>query len=443
MTTVTVPPLGPPPPMTPPPTAERTLPTALRVIAVRWPGVPLVELRLRIPFGSTLPGHAARARMLAETLLAGTARYDRMAVAERAQELGANLACTVDADTLLISGVAHTRHLDELLALLTHLLNDAAYPDGEVAAERERLLQRLRMARSRAGVRAKETLHRHLYREHPYGNELPTLDEVAAVTADDVRALHADRVTPAGSVLILVGDLGPERALARAEAILSDWTRSGPPADPLPDAPPLIPDPSLLVHRPDSVQSSIRIGGVAMRRDDPRYAALQLTNLLYGGYFSSRLVANIREDKGYTYSPRSRIDHACVGSTLVVEADVATEVTAPALLEMWYELGRLSTLRPSDQELEDVRQYAIGTLAMSIANQSGLANTLVALVCVGLDLTWVRDHPARLAEVTAADVYDIGVHILAPCRLAAVVIGDAEQTEEPLKAFGPWEVRYP
>jgi predicted Zn-dependent peptidase len=438
-----VPPLGPPPPMTPPPTAERTLDSGLRVIAVRRTGVPLAEVRLRIPFGSVEPGHAARGRLLAETLLAGTDRYDRMAVAERVQELGATLSCAVDPDMVLISGVVHTRYLDDLLGLVTHLLEDAAYPDEEVDAERERLLQRLRMARSSAAVHARETLHRHLYGDHPYGSDLPEVADVAAVVADDLRALHARRVTPAGSVLILVGDLELDPTLTRAAAILGSWTRPGPPADPLPSAPPLEPDPSLLVHRPGSVQSSVRIGGPALRRDDPRYPALQLTNLLYGGYFSSRLVANIREDKGYTYSPRSKIDHSCAGSTLVVEADVATEVTAPALLEMWYELGRLSTLRPTDQELDDVRQYAIGTLAMSIANQSGLANTLVALVGVGLDLNWVRDHPARLAAVTAADVYEIGVHILAPCRLAAVVIGDADQAAEPLKAFGPWEVRYP
>jgi zinc protease len=189
------------------------------------------------------------------------------------------------------------------------------------------------------------------------------------------------------------------------------------------------------------VQSSIRIGGPALRRHDPKYPALQLANLLYGGYFSSRLIGNIREDKGYTYSPRSRVEHGTAGSTLVIEADVATNVTAPALLEMWYELGRLSTMRPSPQELDDVRQYATGTLAMSIATHAGLAATVMALAAVGLDLEWVAGHTRRLAEVTSDDIYDIGVYILAPCRLAAVVIGDADHIAEPLKAFGPWEVR--
>jgi len=437
-----VPPLGPPPAMAPPPTAERTLDTALRVIAVRRPGAPLVEVRLRMPFGSDAAGHVARCRLLAETMFAGTAEADRMALAERLQELGTSVARTTDPDMVLLSAAVHTDQLGELLAVLAQVLTGATYPDDEVAAERERLLQKLRMARSQAGVRARETLHRHLFGEHPYAIDLPELADVAEVTAADLRALHAERVAPAGSILVLVGDLDPAAALDEAVARLAGWTRDAPPAEPLSATPPLVADPSVMIHRPGSVQSSIRIGGPALRRDDPKYAALQLTNLLYGGYFSSRLVANIREDKGYTYSPRSRIDHACAGSTLVVEADVATEVTAPALLEMWYELGRLSTLRPTDQELDDVRQYAIGTLAMSISTQAGLANTLVALASVGLGLDWVRDHPARLAEVTATDVYDIGVHILAPCRLAAIVIGDAEQAAEPLKAFGPWEVRY-
>lgn len=439
---MTVPPLGPAPELTVPAIAERTLDTALRVIAVRRPGAPMVEVRLRIPFGSARPGHAARGRLLAETLLAGTDRADRVAIAERLQGLGATLTAVVDVDAMLIDAAVLAPHLDELLSLVAELLTGAAHRDSDVAAERDRLLQRLRVARSRAGVQAQETLSQHLYRDHPYGRDLPQLADVVGITAGELRALHAELVRPAGSALILVGDLAPEPALASAAARFGHWRGDGTPAETMPEIGPLIADPSLLVHRPGSVQSSIRIGGRALRRDDARYPALQLTNLLYAGFFSSRLVANIREEKGYTYSPRSRIEHAAAGSTLIVEADVATAVTAPALLEMWYELGRLSTLRPTDQELDEARQYAVGSLAMSIATQAGLANMLTALLAVGLDLNWLRDHPDRLARVTAADVYDIGVHVLAPCRLAAVVIGDATQAAEPLKAFGPWEVRW-
>ncbi|OLR92329.1 M16 family metallopeptidase [Actinokineospora bangkokensis] len=423
------------------PTAETRLANGLRVLAVARPGAPLVEVRLSIPFGSTDPAHPARSWLLSETVLSGTARSGRLELADRLGDLGASLRAEVDHDQVLFCGTASAHAHDDLLVVLLEALLEAAYPDDEVAAERTRLASRLQAARSQAAVRAREILHRHLYGDHPYAHSMPTGDEVAAVTPEDLRALHASRITPDDAVLVMVGALDPEEALEKASRLFGGWRAAGVPLEVVPDLPPEAPaGASRLFHRPGSVQSSIRIGGPALRRDDPLFPALQLANLIYGGYFSSRLVANIREDKGYTYTPRSRIVHHLAGSTLWIEADVATEVTAPALLEMWYELGRLSTMRPSPAELDDVRQYAAGRLAMSVATRAGLATTLATLVGVGLDMDWLRAHPRRLAEVTASDIYHVGVHLLAPKLLAAVVIGDASECEEPLQAFGPWVV---
>jgi zinc protease len=437
----TVPALRAPRPLVLPATVDRRLGNGLRVVAVHRPGVPTVEMRLRIPLACPDPERDATKWLLGETLLAGTRHRDRIGLAERLEDLGSTLATSVDADQLIVGGTVLSPYLRDVLAILTEVLLEPAYPQDEVAAERGRLLQRLSVARSKASVRARETLNQHLFGGHPYGRYLPDLDRLAAVTADDVRALHGARLVPRGSVLIMVGDLRPDAAADLVDAATTGWTGGAAMAEPLPPLPPLATDPSLLVHRPGSVQSSIRIGGPAVPRDAPRFAALQLANVIYGGYFSSRLVSNIREDKGYTYTPRSYLDHGAAGSTLVIEADVATTVTAPALLEMWYELGRLSTMRPSEEELDAVRQFVTGTAAMAIATQSGLATTLVQLLGADLDLAWISRHLSRVAAVTADDIYEMGVHLLAPCRLAAVVIGDATEIAEPLQAFGPWEVR--
>ncbi|GHF42142.1 putative Zn-dependent peptidase [Amycolatopsis bartoniae] len=441
MSAPAIPALGPWPEIAAPPTTEDRCANGLRLLALNRPGAPLVEVRLSVPFGSTKPRHLARAWLLAETALSGTAETGRIGLAERIGDLGAPLRAEVDHDQILFCGTVLADAYEDLLAVLVEVVTSATYPDEEVRAERARLVPRLTAARSQAGVRAREILHRHLYGEHPYGASLPTGPEVDEVTPEDLRALHAERVVPDHAVLVLVGALDPDEAVATAGRLFAGWRRGGAAVPPPPALPPEAPaGASRLFHRPGSVQSSIRIGGPAVRRDDPLFPALQLANLIYGGYFSSRLVANIREDKGYTYTPRSRILHNVAGSTLVIEADVATEVTAPALLEMWYELGRLSTLRPSAEELDNVRQYAVGTLAMSVATRAGLATSLVTLLGVGLDLEWIRGHPARLAAVTASDIYHVGVHLLAPKLLAAVVIGDATRCEEPLQAFGPWEV---
>jgi predicted Zn-dependent peptidase len=162
-----------------------------------------------------------------------------------------------------------------------------------------------------------------------------------------------------------------------------------------------------------------------------------LANLIFGGYFSSRWVENIREDKGYTYGPHSMIEHAVAGSSLVVAAEVATEVTAPALLETLYELGRLASLPPREDELEQARQYALGTLQLGMSTQAGLAGLAITYAGFGLRLDYLAEHAARLAKVTVDDVAEAAAQYLAPARAVSVVLGDAERIEPSLAALTP------
>jgi predicted Zn-dependent peptidase len=122
-----------------------------------------------------------------------------------------------------------------------------------------------------------------------------------------------------------------------------------------------------------------------------------------------------------------------------VDTDVATAVTAPALLEVWYELGRMATLPVKPEELENVRQYAIGSLALSVSTQGGLASTLSALIGVGLGLEWLREHPRRLASVTLEETFEAARKYLAPSGMVTVVLGEAAAVEERLRALGPVE----
>jgi len=437
-----VPPLGPPPRVKRQRASERTLANGLRVVVVRAPSVPLVELRLRVPFAASrrsLATHPARATLLSDTMLAGTATASQVEIAQTLQSLGADLSVSSDADRLLIAGTTLVPGLSRLLELLADVLTGATYPAQEVSVERDRLAQRLSIARSQPSVLAREALARRLFGEHPYAHELPESDAVARVTPAQLRKVHADGVVPAGSVLVVVGDLSPARTLDRVERAFDGWQASNP-AMLAPALPPISPEKPLIVHRDGSVQSAIRIGMPALTRNDADYPAYQLANLIFGGYFSSRLTENIREDKGYTYTPSSRIDHTPSGSTLVAQADVATEVTAPALLEIGYELGRMATGSVTEEELEAVRQYAIGTLALSVATQSGLAGTLVGLAGVGLGLDWLHDHPVRLAKVTQDEVVAQAQRLLTPAAAVTVVLGDADEIVDSVGRLGPVEV---
>ena len=172
-----------------------------------------------------------------------------------------------------------------------------------------------------------------------------------------------------------------------------------------------------------------------LRRFHPDHAALQLANLIFGGYFSSRWVENIREDKGYTYGPHSSIEHSVAGSALVVSAEVATEVTAPALLETWYELGRIAALPPGEQELEQARQYALGTLQLGMSTQAGLAGLAITYAGHGLRLPYLAEHSANLAAASLDEVAAVAAHYLAPARGVTVIVGDADRVADPLGAL--------
>jgi predicted Zn-dependent peptidase len=338
----------------------------------------------------------------------------------------------------MVAGNGLATGLDRILELLAEVVTGATYPNDEVAIERDRLIDHIQVAQSQPAHLAREALLKRMYGKHPYAVQTPEPKQVRTVRPADLRKLHAERVHPAGAILVLVGDLHPERAIDAAEQALGGWDTAGQAVE-LAPVPPLTPQPLLLVDRPGSVQSSLRMALPAVPRTHPDHAALQLANLIFGGYFSSRWVENIREDKGYTYGPHSMIEHSVAGSALVVAAEVATEVTGPALLETVYELGRLASLPPKEDELEQARQYALGTLQLGMSTQAGLAAVASAYAGVGLRVDFLAEHAARLARVTRDEVAAAAATYLAPARAVTVVLGDAERIAAPLAVLAPLE----
>ena len=421
-------------------TVDTTLPNGLRVIAVQRSTVPMVEVRLRVPFAdpagiSTGSQHSAVAEILANTVLTGTEKRSRVQIDTELALVGGELDAVVDPERLSFTGNALATGLGTVLEVLADVLTNASYPADEVERERARLVERISLARSQPNVIAREALQKLLYGDHPYAKEMPQADEVAAVTRDDVVALHGKALLPRGSVLVVVGDVDPAQAVAQIGEALGAWQGDGE-AVQLPPLPAVSGGDVVLVHRAGAVQSQIRLAAQAIPRTDERYPALQLANLVYGGFFSSRLVENIREDKGYTYSARSHPEFTVHGATLLIDADTASDVTAAALLETRYELARLGLVPPSESEVDTARSYAVGTLLTSTSSQSGLASFLVNLVGLGLGLDWLVAHPQRLAAVTPEQVAAAALEFFAPANFTGVLVGDAEQLKPKLSALG-------
>ena len=438
----TVPALGKPRTAKLPTVADRQLDNGLRVLAVRRPGVPLVELRLRVPFagpsGKAGGDHVARAQLLSDTLLSGTDRRDASQIAVDLQSLGGQLSASADADRLGISGSVLSSGLGGLLELLAELLTSASYPKQLVVAERDRLVQELAIHRSQASVIAREALLHRMYGEHPYGRELPTAESVAEVKPSQLRTLHDKRIVPAGSILTVVGDVQPAKVVAQIEAALAAWTATSK-AGRIPKLPTPVPGAALLLDRPGAAQTTIRMAGPAPARTSPDYAAASLASMVFGGYFSSRWTANIREDKGYTYGGHSVFEHPPAGSRISVSVDVATDVTAPAVLETLYELGRMATVPVGQEELDRARRYAIGSLQLGTASQAGLASMISMLAGADLGVDYLREFPRQLQAAGIDDVQAAAAAVIAPTRLTTVLVGDVATVADSLGALFPLE----
>lgn len=412
---------------------ERLLPSGLTLIVVRRPSVPLVEMRLWVPFGQV---PLAASDVLGETLLAGTETMTNLQIAAELQAVGGALSVSLDPDRLLVSGNGLVTGLDRMLEILADVLTSATYPDQEVATERDRLADRIQIARSQPAHLVRVALLRRIFGGHPYAVQTPEPEDVRAVGQVALRELHHRQVRPAGATLTLVGDVEPEAALDSAAKALAGWEGGDAPVA-LPPIPPLRPGPLVLADRPGSVQSSLRLALPAVDRSHPDHAPLQLANLVFGGYFSSRWVENIREEKGYSYGPYSIVDHSVAGSVAVVAAEVATEVTAPALLETLYELGRMATVPVTPAELDQARQYLLGTLQLGMSTQAGLANWASTYAGFGLRLDHLARYAAKVVEATVDDVSGAAARYLAPAGAAMVVLGDADEVESRLALLTP------
>jgi predicted Zn-dependent peptidase len=415
-----------------PKVAEHKLRNGLRVQVVRKPTVPKIEAQLLVELPRSLS--AAPELLLAKTITSGTRSHSSVEIARELQGLGASLAAAAGADHFGLSGSVLAPNLGRYLGLVAEVLTDAVFPAGEVAVERARALQEIQIRRSQPQFIAVEALRKRLFGRHPYGVVQPEPEVLQKVGRAKLQRLFEEGVQPRGATLVLVGDVQPQSAINAVEKALASWKGKKTVAR-TPEPKPIKLGPTVIFDRPEAVQTNIRIAGPALPPGHPGSYALEVANAIFGGAFMGRFIQNLREDKGYTYSPHSGFTHLLRTSTFEIAADVGTEVTAPSLVETRYELGKLASLEVDKEELEAVQRYLTGIMSIRIQSQRGLAATLARLTVFGLDISYLKEYPARINAVTTADVRDACMRYLAPSKLVTVLVGDASRIRADVEAL--------
>src|SRR3974390_2086154 len=309
------------------------------------------------------------AELTATVARTGTSARTSRQIEEDLRRLGADLGVSAGQDTSAISFAGLSEFAEPLLRLVNELSRDAACPQTEFERERRQKLEEVKLERTSPGFLASERLRKVLFGDHPYARISPTEQQVLAHKREDLLAVYREIYTPENTLLVMVGDFEPQSMLKLIEPIFGDWKGSKPAAKSNRSLPQFRGRRVFLVHNPGSVQTQILMGCHAITRKSPDWIPLGLTNSLYGGAFNSRLVMNIREDKGYTYSPRSGVSPLREHGYFSVSAAVRNDVVAASLTEIFYEIDKLRSLPVPQSELSDAQNYLSGVFSIGLARQ--------------------------------------------------------------------------
>lgn len=433
---------GPDKPLPVPQIEKKTLANGLEVWVLPRDGVPRVDYVLAVRgagfAADDAPGFAT---MFAGLLAEGTARHDSKAIAEAAQGYGGSLGAQASSDGVTVYGNALASNAEGMLQLLAEVARSPVFPDSEVKLAQANALQGLMAAEAQPGFKAERALAQAVYGDHPYGHTQPTEEAIKAATPAQFRDAHAKRFRPDHALLVVTGRIEPSQAFALAQSAFGDWKNTG---DPVPDTPKAAATATpafVLVQRPGSVQSAIRLGRPAIAATNPDYIPLQLANAVVGGGFSSRLMQNLREDKGYTYGARSSVSALREGGRITASADVRNEVTGASLKEFVAEYERLGSEPVPTRELDDTKRYVAGGYLISNQMQAAVASMLAGNWLVGLPPEYLGQYVPKIRAVDAAQVQAMAKKYYDPKDQSIVVVGDDKAVAEQLEPYGKFEVR--
>ena len=419
-----------------------TLSNGLQVVLAEAHSIPKFHGELFFRAGNALVVDRAPglAEMTATVVRTGTAKRTSRKIEEDLRSLGADLGASAGQDTSAISFAGLSEFAEPLLQLVNELSREASFPQAEFERECRQKLEEVKLERTSPGFLASERLRKVLFGAHPYAQISPSEEQVAAYKREDLVSVYERIYTPENGLLMLVGDFEPQAMLKTIEATFGNWTGKKPTAKEGAAPPKPHGRRVYLVHNPGSVQTQILMGCPGITKRHPDWIKLGLTNSLYGGAFNSRLVMNIREDKGYTYSPRSAAHPLREHGYFSVSAAVRNDVVAASLTEMFYEIDKLRSVPVPEAELADAQNYLTGVFSMGLATQEGLLSQFSSVELSELPLDYLETYRDKIRALTPADLLATARKYFDSANMQIVLVGERAQIEEQAGLFGDVEV---
>lgn len=433
-----------------PPFERHVLDTGMTVVSSHVPGRPLLlaQLIIRGDAGGGAAGERPELGgvtvLTARALLEGTAKRDATELVEASERLGSELSADAGWDSFVVSVEVPRARLVPALELLAEVALEPSFPENEVDRLREERINDLKQARADPRRRAERVFPEAIYADgSAYRRPLAGIEEsVPLLSREALVERHRSLTHPTGATLVVAGDLSGIDVVDRITQALAGFTGNGSPSAherteaTAKDGGPRV----VLVDRPGSPQSEIRIGHIGLPRHIPDFHAVSVLNTLLGGLFNSRLNLLLREQRGYTYGVHSSFDLRRGAGPFVVRCAVQSEVTVPAVQDILSELRRIREVPVAPAELQGARDYLVGVFPLRFETAGQVAAAIGGLVVFDLPDDELDRYRPEISAVTAEDVLRSAQEHIRPDEAAIVIVGDAASFEAGFRDAGLGEV---
>lgn len=436
-----IPPPGKTPQLRVPAWTKAILANGATLIVSERHDLPLVSFSLTFVGGSNQfepTGRRGVAAMTASMLTEGTATRTGDQLSDALQLLGTNVNANVGAEEGGMRFVSTTKNFDATLTILSDMMLNSTFPPESLERLRGRTLVALTQAKDQPTIVGGAVFAKVLYGDaHPYGQRANETS-VKAITREDVIAFQKAYFQPARAIITVVGDVNAARVKSTVEHAFGAWNKAGDkPSFDYPKLPELKPATIYLVDKPGAAQSVVNIGLPGPSRNTPDYFALLVLNHILGGQFQSRLNANIREQKGYSYGVNSGFAYGKGPGAFRAGGSIISTKTDAALIEFMKEFRGIEGERPvTDEELKTAKDSLIQGLPQQFSSVFAIGNAITSLMVQGLPDDFYQNYAGNIAAVTKENLLRVAKQYIDLNHLAIVIVGDRSLVEGPLKATG-------
>ncbi|GAB3014543.1 pitrilysin family protein [Niabella terrae] len=411
-----------------------SLPNGMRSVLVPYGAIPKVSIRLIVKTGNVHEGanQIWLSDLLGRLMNEGTRSLSARELAVKAASMGGAVGISVGSDQLTIYGDALAEFAPELTALLADMVMHPLLPVSELPRLKADLKRNLALSKTRPRSIASEQFNKLVFANTPYAVTYPTEAMIDSYTIEDIRHFYEQELGARRAVLYVAGQFDEKATGTAIQNSFKDWK---------PGKEPLYPSNKqtaqagvTLINRDNAPQTTIIMGLPSIGPSDPDYLAMTVTNALLGGSFASRITSNIREDKGYTYSPGSGLSLHPTAAAWNETADVTSEHTIDAIREIKKEINLLATEAPGQSELLGIQRYMAGIFVLQNSTPSGIIGQLNFMDLYGLDDSYLNNQVKNIYAVTPGQVSALAKKYLPVDKMTIVMVGDSVSVKKQQEA---------